>query len=102
MRCISRSTIRPMRTLFHVAFSLFLTGAGAVALAQQPQRQDEFVPVSELPATEQLPAAPLLVGAYVFVLVVLFVYVLSIARRVGAVQQEVQRLEGELKSRSRS
>ena len=60
------------------------------------------MPVSELPPTEQLPAAPLLVGAYVVVLVALFVYVLSIARRVGAVQQEVRRLEGELKARSRS
>ena len=60
------------------------------------------MPVSELPPTEQLPAAPLLVGAYVFVLVALFVYVLSIARRVGAVHQEVARLEGELKTRPRS
>ena len=53
-------------------------------------------------AAEQLPAAPLLVGAYVFVLVALFVYVLSIARRVAAVRQEVDRLEGEIKTRSRS
>ena len=91
-----------MTTLRRVAFSLFLLGTTTVAFAQQPQRQDEFVPVSELPPTEQLPAAPLLVGAYVFVLVALFVYVLSVARRVAAVQQEVQRLEGELKTRPRS
>jgi hypothetical protein len=91
-----------MSTLRRLAFSLVLLGAATLAFAQQPQRQDEFVPVSELPPTEQLPAAPLLIGAYVFVLVVLFVYVLSVARRVGAVHQEVQRLEGELRSRSRS
>ena len=91
-----------MTTLRRLAFTLLLLGTASLALAQQPQRQDEFVPVSELPAAEQLPAAPLLIGAYVFVLVVLFVYVLSIARRVGAVHQEVQRLEGELKSRSRT
>ena len=85
--------------------SLLLLGASRLRIERWPSsrtQQDEFVPVSELPPTEQLPAAPLLVGAYVFVLVALFVYVLSIARRVGAVQQEVERLEGEIKARSRS
>jgi CcmD family protein len=91
-----------MTILSRVAFTLFLLGAPTVTFAQQPQQQDEFVPVSELPATEQLPAAPLLVGAYVFVLVALFVYVVSVARRVGAVRQEVERLEAEVKARSRS
>ena len=91
-----------MTTFRRIALSLFLLATATIAFAQQPQRQDEFVPVSELPPTEQLPAAPLLVGAYVFVLVALFVYVLSVAKRVSAVQQEVQRLEGELKTRSRS
>ena len=91
-----------MTTLRRIAVSLFLLVPATAALAQQPQRQDEFVPVSELPATEQLPAAPLLIGAYVFVLVALFVYVLLVAKRVSAVHQEVQRLEGELKTRSRS
>ena len=90
-----------MTTLCRLALTLFLMGSASLAWAQ-PERQDEFVPVSELPPTEQLPAAPLLVAAYVVVLVALFVYVLSVARRVGAVQQEVQRLESELKSRSRS
>ena len=91
-----------MTTFRRIAFTLFLLGGAALAYAQQPQQQDEFVPVSELPPAEQLPAAPLLVGAYVFVVVALFVYVLSIARRVGAVQQEVARLEGEIKTRARS
>ena len=43
---------------------------------QQPEAADEFVPVSQLPAQDQLPAAPLLVTAYAFVWVVLFGYVL--------------------------
>ena len=90
-----------MTTIGRVLFTLFLIGSATLA-AVQPPRQDEFVPVSELPPTEQLPAAPLLIGAYAFVLVALFVYVLSIAKRVGAVRQEVARLEGELKTRPRS
>jgi hypothetical protein len=90
-----------MTTIGRVLFTLFLIGSATLAAAQPP-RQDEFVPVSELPPTEQMPAAPLLIGAYAFVLVALFVYVLSIAKRVGAVRQEVARLEGELKTRPRS
>lgn len=71
----------------------------AVTYAQQlpPQQQDEFVPIEELPAQDQLPAAPLLVGAYSFVVLALFAYVLSVARRLGTVQREMERLEADLK-----
>ena len=68
---------------------------------QQPQQQDEFVPIDQLPPQDQLPAAPLLVAAYVFVVLALFAYVVSVARRLGAVQREVERLESDLK-RSRA
>jgi hypothetical protein len=87
--------------LWRVLVASFLLTAPAALAAAQPARQDEFVPVSQLPPAEQLPAAPLLVGAYVFVLVTLFVYVISVAKRVGAVQTEIARLEGELKTRTR-
>lgn len=89
-----------MTVLRRVALTLLLTGITSLALAQPP-RQDEFVPISELPPTEQMPAAPLVVGAYVFVLVVFFVYMLSVATRVGAVQREVDALEAELKGRKK-
>lgn len=81
---------------------VLLSGAGASTLAAQPpQPQDEFVPVGNNPAPEQIPAAPLLIGAYIVVLGGLFAYVLSLSRRLGAVQQDVARLEGELKRRGR-
>jgi CcmD family protein len=70
---------------------------GVVAAAQQPSQQNEFIPVSELPPQEQLPAAPLLIGAYMFVLVVLFVYVLSVSRRLRRLQQEIDRLDTTIK-----
>ena len=44
-----------------------------------------------------MPAAPLLVGAYSFVLAVLFVYLVSVARRTQHVQREIERLERDLK-----
>jgi len=90
-----------MTTLRRVAFTLLLTSVARFALAQPP-RQDEFVPISELPPTEQMPAAPLVVGAYVFVLLVFFVYMLSVAKRVGAVQRDMHALEAELKGRKKA
>ncbi len=58
----------------------------------QPQAQNEFVPVKNLPQQEQLPAAPLVTGAYAFVWVVLMVYAWSISRRIGKVQSDLAEL----------
>jgi CcmD family protein len=58
---------------------------------------DEFVPVSELPPEERLPAAPMLVAAYAFVVLALFAYVLSLSRRLSAVGREILRLEEQVK-----
>ena len=78
--------------------------AGSV-FAQQPEQQppkqtDEFVPISELPPQDQLPAAPLLVIAYAFVWLVLFAYVVSVSRRLATVQHEVERLESDIAKRT--
>ena len=70
---------------------------GGTVHAQQPQPQDEFVPIDELPPQDQLPAAPLLVAAYAFVVLALFAYVVSVARRLGGVQRDLDRLESDLK-----
>ena len=75
---------------------------GIVVAAQQPPRQDEYVPISQLPPQDQLPAAPLLIVAYAFVLVVLFLYVLSVARRLTNVQRELDRLDTTLKQGNRA
>jgi hypothetical protein len=69
----------------------------AVAAQPQPPQQGEFLPIDQLPPQEQLPAAPLLVAAYVFVLVAFVVYVLSVSKRLTTVQREVERLERDLK-----
>ena len=89
--------------------ALALVGAGAAPwgpvdlLARQPppQQQDEFVPIDQLPPQDQLPAAPLLVAAYSFVVLALFAYVVSVGRRLGQVQREVERLESDLKAGGR-
>jgi len=78
-------------------------GGAAQGQSQTPrqEQQTEFIPLDQLPPQEQLPAARLLIAAYAFVLAALFLYVLSVARRVGAVHREVQRLETDLKRSGR-
>ena len=93
-------------TLFkRVAAATLLTlSLAGLAAAQQPgpKQTDEFVPISQLPPQDQLPAAPLLVTAYAFVWVALFAYVASVARRLSRVQREVERLESEIKRGTRA
>ena len=68
-----------------------------VVVISQRQPEDEFRPISELPLTETLPAGRMLVAAYVFVVLALFVYVLSIARRLNAVGRDIARIDAQLK-----
>ena len=86
-------------TVGRLALVLLLSVTPLVAQQPQPQpqQQDEFVPVSQLPAQDQLPAAPLLVIAYAFVWLALFAYLVSVARRLSHVQREVTRLESDMK-----
>jgi CcmD family protein len=64
-----------------------------VAAAQPPAgQQSEFVPVSQLPAAEQVPAAPLVIAAYAFVWVAVLFYVWTVWRRVNKVEADMQTL----------
>ena len=77
--------------------------SGAMA-AQPPQGQppqgqrpqDEFVPVKDVGQQEQLPAAPLLVAAYIVVWLALLVYLWSIWRRLSKVDRELAALTSRL------
>ena len=70
--------------------------------AQPKQTSDEFIALDKLPPTEPFPAAPLLIAAYTFVIVGVFLYVVSVARRLAAVQREVERLEADVKRAGRT
>lgn len=69
----------------------FLLVAGS-AFAQ-PQQQNEFVPVDKLPPGDQLPSAPLLIAAYVFVWIATLFYLWTIWRRLAKVEADVRGLE---------
>lgn len=75
-----------------VIFSILAAAAVPLfAQAAQPA-QDGFEPVSKLPAAEQLPAAPLVIGAYAFIWVAMLVYVFMLWRRLGVVDRELAAL----------
>ena len=88
-----------------VFLSLLIALAAVPVLAQQPatpEQTEEFVPIDQLPQQEQMPAAPLLIGAYSVLVLTLFAYVVSVARPLAVVQREVQRLETDVKRGSRA
>jgi CcmD family protein len=80
----------------------FQSGGAPAQPDPQQSAQDGFVPVSQLPPEEQLPAAPMLVSAYVVVVLALFLYLLSLSRRLGTVKQEIARLDAEVRRSGRA
>jgi len=88
-----------MRTLTRVIAVVFVLTMQVSPLAAQtqPRQQEEFTPIDQLPPQDQLPAAPLLIGAYAFVLLMLFGYLVMVSRRLSAIQTEVNRLDADLK-----
>ena len=82
--------------------TMLLTAGSLLAIGQPPPGaagQGDFVPVNSLPSVEQLPAAPLLIGAYVFVWLALLVYMWSIWRRMKKMERELADLQKRLHSR---
>jgi CcmD family protein len=80
-----------LRRLSMLLTSFVLIAAPALAL-QPPPGQSEFVPVDSVPLADQLPAAPLLVGAYAFVWIAVMVYLWTIWRRLNKVEDEMRAL----------
>ncbi|MEP7116585.1 MAG: CcmD family protein [Acidobacteriota bacterium] len=76
-----------------LALMLAVLGAPALAAAQPKPSPDEFVPISEIPAEEQIPAINLVAAAYGFVWVAVFGYVWSLGSRLKKAEDEIARLE---------
>jgi hypothetical protein len=88
-----------MRTLIRVIAVVLVVTMQVAPLAaqQQPKQEEAFTPIDQLPPQEQLPAAPLLISAYAFVLVMLFAYLVMVSRRLTTIRSEVDRLDADLK-----
>jgi hypothetical protein len=81
------------RGLLIACLSLLLTRSPALALQPPTAPPDGFVPIDTLPPGEEMPAAPLLIAAYVFFLLLMMFYLWTIWRRLGAVEREMHDLE---------
>ena len=91
-----------LRRLLTTTLSILTLLAFAVpALALQPPAVDGFVPVDSLPPAQQLPAAPFLIGSYVFFLLLMMFYLWTIWQRLGKVEREMTELERRSKGQIR-
>jgi len=75
-----------MKKIFLIVLLLMNT-----AVFAQPG-QSEFKPVTEIPASEQLPSAPLVIAAYAFIWLAFMVYVWMMWRKLAKVEQELTHL----------
>ena len=75
------------------AIILLVVLVSAAAWAQTTPAQGGFVPIDQLPAAESFPAAPLVIAAYAFAWVAVFVYVWSVWRRLERVERELRSLD---------
>ena len=66
----------------------------AVVFAQPGQ--SEFQPVTEIPASEQLPSAPLVIAAYAFVWLAFMFYVWMMWKKLGRVERELTQLSAQI------
>ena len=100
MRILVRSTNEQPRGVTAVVRACVLLSvlialpmSTVVLMGGQPEpAQEEFVPIDQLPPEDQLPAAPLLVGAYAIVWLAVFGYLWTIWRRLSTVEQELSEL----------
>ena len=79
-----------MRRLLIALLSVMLT---APVLLAQPAQQNEYVPIDKLPPQEAMPAAPLLIAAYIVVWLGLMGYLFWIWRRIARVETDMQALQ---------
>jgi len=74
-------------------------GQGAFARSAQPASPaaqtvpEGFEPVTEVPPEEQIPAKPLVAGAYAFIWLAVLVYVGLLWRRLAEVQKDIDTLK---------
>jgi CcmD family protein len=95
MRIMGAPIPRPKPGATWLLVVWFLIGPAIVSA--QPQPPKDFVAVDETLPGEQIPALPLIAGAYGFIWVVLLGYVWSIGRRLQKVEGELADLESRSK-----
>ena len=80
------------RRIAPLVLAAVLVAPAALLALQPPSPQDakqEYAPVDPTQEVERLPAAPLVIGAYSVVWVVLMAYLWSLWRRLARVEREI-------------
>jgi len=85
--------IRRASTAVLLLFVALPVLAAQLPTGQPPPGQEGYVPISQLPPSQQLPAAPFVIAAYAFIWVALIAYLWSIWRRMRMLAEEMERLE---------
>jgi CcmD family protein len=87
-----------------VVVAVMLLAPAIPSALQQPAPQDakqEYVPVDPTEEQEQLPAAPLVMGAYAVVWVAVVLYLWSIWRRLSRVERELAQVSRRIEARGK-
>jgi len=83
---------RAVVALSTVILTLMLSAPMVFALQQPPGGQTEFLPMKEVPPTETIPAAPLLIAGYSIIWLAAIFYLWTIWRRLNKVETEMHAL----------
>lgn len=94
-------SVKPLMIALVIALAVVAGAARASAWQQPPAAQEGFVPVGNLPQQEQLPAAPLVMGAYGVAWVAVFGYLWSIWQRLGRVERDIHEVSRRIEAGSR-
>jgi type VI protein secretion system component VasF len=79
------------RRLLTLLVSFLLIGTSLFAQPPQGSPADSgFVPASSLPPSQELPAAPFVIGAYAFFLLLMLFYLWTIWSRLSKVEKDMQ------------
>jgi CcmD family protein len=89
--------IRRLKPAATSTLIVLLLWIGPSVASAQPQPPKDFVAVDESQPGEQIPALPLIAGAYGFIWVALLGYVWSVGRRLQKVEGELAELEARKK-----
>jgi CcmD family protein len=84
-----RGDKRQARLAALLLLTVLVLFAPAIAAPQPPQPPEGFVPADTVKPQEQLPAAPLVIGAYAVAWVAVFGYLWSIWNRLGRVERDL-------------
>ncbi len=84
--------MRRVLAWFTLLCTLSLTAAPLLAMQQPTPAQSEFVPMKDVPPTETVPAATLLIAAYAIIWLAATFYLWTIWRRLNKVEDEMRAL----------